>query len=70
MSIQHGNRGIVKKDLQLYYNREFSKSFPGQATTNLIGTYSGDQLTLIHLLEIVGVLIMLEAHMEVAFFIL
>jgi hypothetical protein len=41
MSIQHGNRGIVKKDLQLYYNREFSKSFPGQATTNLIGTYSG-----------------------------
>ena len=39
MSIQHANRGIVKKDLQLYYNREFSKSFRGEATTNLIGTY-------------------------------
>jgi hypothetical protein len=39
MSIQHGNRGIVKKDLQLYYNREFSKSFRGEATTNLYGTY-------------------------------
>jgi hypothetical protein len=41
MSVQHANRGIVKKDLQLYYNREFSKSFRGEATTNLIGTYSG-----------------------------
>ena len=41
MSIQHANRGIVKKDLQLYYNREFSKSFRGEATTNLIGTYGG-----------------------------
>ena len=39
MSIQHANRGIVKKDLQLYYNREFSKSFRGEATTNLYGTY-------------------------------
>ena len=39
MSIQHANRGIVKKDLQLYYNREFAKSFRGEATTNLIGTY-------------------------------
>lgn len=39
MSIQHGNRGIVKKDLQLYYNREFPKSFRGEATTNLIATY-------------------------------
>jgi len=39
MSIQHGNRGIVKKDLQLYYNREFSKCFRGEATTNLIGSY-------------------------------
>lgn len=39
MSVQHANRGIVKKDLQLYYNREFSKSFRGEATTNLIGTY-------------------------------
>jgi hypothetical protein len=36
MSIQHGNRGIVKKDLQLYYNREFPKSFRGQATTNIV----------------------------------
>ena len=40
MSIQHANRGVVKKDLQLYYNREFSKSFRGEATTNLIGTYA------------------------------
>ena len=39
MAIQHANRGIAKKDLQLYYNREFSKSFRGEATTNLIGTY-------------------------------
>ena len=39
MSIQHANRGIVKKDLQLYYNREFSKSFRGEATTNLYGTF-------------------------------
>jgi hypothetical protein len=36
MSIQHANRGIVKKDLQLYYNREWSKSFKGEATTNLL----------------------------------
>ena len=41
MSIQHANRGIVKNNLQLYYNREFSKSFRGEATTNLIGTYGG-----------------------------
>jgi hypothetical protein len=39
MAVQHANRGIIKKDLQLYYNREFSKSFRGEATTNLIGTY-------------------------------
>jgi len=39
MSIQHANSGVVKKDLQLYYNREFSKCFRGEATTNLIGTY-------------------------------
>jgi len=39
MSIQHANRGIVKNNLQLYYNREFSKCFRGEATTNLIGTY-------------------------------
>jgi hypothetical protein len=41
MSVQHANRGVVKKDLQLYYNREFSKCFRGEATTNLIGTYGG-----------------------------
>jgi hypothetical protein len=35
MSVQHANRGVVKKDLQLYYNREFPKSFRGQATTNI-----------------------------------
>ena len=35
MSIQHANRGIVKKNLQLYYNREFSKSFPGEATSDI-----------------------------------
>jgi hypothetical protein len=36
MAVQHANRGIVKKDLQLYYNREFSKSFRGESSTNLI----------------------------------
>ena len=36
MSIQHANRGIVKKDLQLYYNREFVKSFRGESTTNIV----------------------------------
>ena len=36
MSVQHANRGIVKKDLQLYYNREFAKSFRGESSTNLI----------------------------------
>jgi hypothetical protein len=36
MAVQHANRGIVKKDLQLYYNREFLKSFRGQATTNIV----------------------------------
>ena len=34
MSIQHGNRGVVKKDLQLYYNREYNGSFLGEATMN------------------------------------
>ena len=38
MSVQHANRGIIKKDLQLYYNREFLNSFRGQAATNLTGT--------------------------------
>ena len=41
MSIQHGNLGVVKKGLQLYYNREFSKSFRGEATTNLYSTVGG-----------------------------
>ena len=36
MAVQHANRGIVKKDLQLYYNREFLKSFRGEPTTNLV----------------------------------
>ena len=35
MSVQHANRGVVKKDLQLYYNREFAKSFRGEATINI-----------------------------------
>jgi hypothetical protein len=39
MAVQHANRGVVKKDLQLYYNREFIKSFRGEATTNLYGTF-------------------------------
>ena len=36
MSVQHANRGVVKKDLQLYYNREFVKSFRGESTTNIV----------------------------------
>lgn len=36
MSVQHANRGIVKKDLQLYYNREWYKSFKGQSRINLL----------------------------------
>jgi hypothetical protein len=34
MSIQHANRGIVKNNLQLYYNREYNGSFPGESTMN------------------------------------
>jgi len=34
MAIQHANRGIVKKDLQLYYNREYNGSFLGEPTFN------------------------------------
>ena len=34
MAIAHANRGIVKNNLQLYYNREFLKSFRGEATVN------------------------------------
>lgn len=44
MSIQHANLGIIKKDLQLYYNREFSKSFRGEATTNLYSTVGAGAL--------------------------
>lgn len=36
MAIQHGNRGIVKNNLLLYYNRESSKCFKGQSSTNLL----------------------------------
>jgi len=36
MAVQHGNRGIVKKDLQLYYNREWYKSFEGESRINLL----------------------------------
>lgn len=34
MSIQHANLGVVKKNLQLYYNREYNGSFLGEATVN------------------------------------
>ena len=34
MAVQHANRGIVKKDLQLYYNREYNGSFLGEAAVN------------------------------------
>jgi len=40
MAVQHANRGIVKKDLQLYYNREWAKSFRGEATSNLANNIS------------------------------
>lgn len=40
MAVQYANLGIVENNLQLYYNREWSKSFRGEATTNLIGTYN------------------------------
>lgn len=42
MSVQHANIGVVKKGLQLYYNREFSKSFRGEATTNLYAAYNSN----------------------------
>jgi len=34
MAITQGNLGIVKNNLQLYYNRESVKSFRGESTTN------------------------------------
>jgi len=36
MSVQHANIGIIKKDLQLYYNREWYKSFKGESRINLL----------------------------------
>lgn len=39
MAIQQGNLKVVTNNLQLYYNREFLKSFRGEATTNLL-TYT------------------------------
>jgi len=36
MAIRQGNPGIVTKDLQLYYNRESTKSFPGESSINLL----------------------------------
>jgi len=34
MSVQHANRGVVKKDLQLYYNANYGRSCAGEPTTN------------------------------------
>jgi hypothetical protein len=42
MSVQHANRGVVKKNLQLYYNREYIKSFRGEAATNYAGTVTAN----------------------------
>jgi hypothetical protein len=36
MAVQTSNIGIVKNNLQLYYNREWPKSFRGEATTNIV----------------------------------
>lgn len=36
MAIQQGNLKVVTNGLQLYYNREFVKSFRGEATTNIV----------------------------------
>ena len=36
MAIQQGNLKVSTNGLQLYYNREFVKSFRGEATTNLL----------------------------------
>lgn len=38
MAIQQGNPSIIKNGLQLYYNREYNKSYRGEAVTNLVGT--------------------------------
>jgi hypothetical protein len=42
MAVQHANRGIVKKNLQLYYNREWIKSFRGEAVTNYVGALTAN----------------------------
>lgn len=42
MAVQHANRGIVKNNLQLYYNREFIKSFRGEAATNYAGAVTAN----------------------------
>jgi hypothetical protein len=34
MSVQHANRGVVKKDLQVYYNANYGRSFAGEPTVN------------------------------------
>ena len=34
MSVAHANSGIIKKDLQVYYNANYNKSFAGEPTTN------------------------------------
>lgn len=36
MSVQYGNRGVVKNNLQFYINQNSEKSFRGEATTNLV----------------------------------
>jgi hypothetical protein len=38
MAIQQGNPSIIKNGLQLYYNREYNKSYRGESVTNLAGT--------------------------------
>lgn len=40
MSIQHGNLGIVKNNLSLYYNGRIQQGFRGEATSNLANTIS------------------------------
>lgn len=42
MSIQHGNLGVIKKDLQIYYNREWVKSFRGESATNYAGAIASN----------------------------
>jgi hypothetical protein len=44
MAVQHANLGIVENNLQLYYNREWSKSFRGQAATNYVDELCANHL--------------------------